>query len=200
MHRLMPPVLVAAMAASWAHVFADLEPEPPSAPTFMTADDDANLTRQIAGNEIDTVNELTLIAIDARALYGEVAETTHDATHRSILETLAVDRGEMAGALQQRTIALGGAPAERGDAVGTFHLASTSLRTPADSDSLAAVDEAFRRESYLVDAFDKALNEDLSAPTRSLLQAKLIALRASCDRIEALRTRIAQQTANLDGT
>jgi len=98
--------------------------------------------------------------------------------------------------LQQRVPALGARPAQTGQATGAIHRSFTALRGLVENDSVAAADEVYRGESYIIDELDKALNTRLTKVSRDMVSAELQRAKASRNQVEQLKTRIEARLMN----
>ena len=72
--------------------------------------------------------------------------------------------------MQDIVVAMGGKPAELGEAVGTGHRAFTGLRTIVDQDSEVAVEEVLRGERYIEEQISGVLAGDVSDSTANMLK------------------------------
>lgn len=161
-----------------------------SSPVSTNADAAAQLQPAMKA-ETDTLNNLTQIAIDAGTLYAEAGEKSNDAELKAELTTLSAHRKTFATGLQKRVAALGGKPAENGQAIGTVHRSFTAVRQLIENDSLAAAGEVYRGESYMIDEIDKALKEKtLTTVSRQLLDAEMADVKAGRDRVELIQARL----------
>jgi uncharacterized protein (TIGR02284 family) len=171
------------------------------------AEPNAAAAEQLGSNaeiaaETDSLNHLTRIAIDANRLYEEAAAEADDADLQSTLQTMAAERKMFAGKLQQRVAALGAKPAETGQPTGAVHRSFTALRGLVQNDSVAAADEVYRGESYIIDELDKAMMAKLTPASRQIVSAELDRVKAGRNRVEQLKTtieaRLAEEKARED--
>ncbi|MCI4646330.1 MAG: PA2169 family four-helix-bundle protein [Hyphomonadaceae bacterium] len=128
--------------------------------------------QDIRSNEIEQVNDLVSIYIDAAELYHEASDVTdNDPVVAETLEALAMERAAQRDNLQARIIELGGKPDEVGQALGTGHRAFTQLRTIVDNDSEVAIEEVLRAEHFVAGEIEEVLAEQITAQTRAMLTA-----------------------------
>ena len=138
--------------------------------------------------DVDALQDLTRILIDASSLYEEAAKDAQNDAYAAELQTLSASREEMASMFQQRVIDLGGEAPEHGQALGTAHRVFMEARTLGDEDTRVAVEEVLRGEEYLADEMrETAENDDLSPGTRAFVSAQLPAVEQDRDRVEALK-------------
>ena len=103
-------------------------------------------------SETQSLNQLTRIAIDANRLYDQAADEADDADLQAALRTMSEQRKMFAQRLQNRVAMLGGKPAETGQATGAVHRSFLALRGLVQNDSVAAADEVYRGETFIIDA------------------------------------------------
>lgn len=120
--------------------------------------------------EVTELNKITRIYIDAAALYKQAADIPDETNGlKPALLALSKEKNAQVDLLQERVLAVGGEPAERGQALGTAHRGFTSLRTIIDDDSEVAVEEVLRSERYIVEEINKAMPKTVSPESRTLL-------------------------------
>lgn len=137
----------------------------------ITDEDEANLTVE-ARAEINALNEITSILIDAEAIYMQASDMPDkNEGVRVFLKDLAAERESQTVALQQRVMTLGGEPDQFGEAIGTTHRAFASLRTLFDNDTEVAIEEVLRGERYIVEEIGKVLEGDISEEGEAILEA-----------------------------
>jgi uncharacterized protein (TIGR02284 family) len=144
--------------------------------------------------EVDRLNRLTRIAIDATRLYEQAAEMSGEPELKSELLTIAEGRKAFAWKLQQRVASLGAKPAETGQISGAIYRSFTALRGLIEDDAVTAAEEVQRGESYIAGELDKTLSEGLSPASRQVVEAELARVKAQRDRIEQVRAEIEQRT------
>jgi uncharacterized protein (TIGR02284 family) len=146
--------------------------------------------------ETNNLNHLTRVAIDATRLYDEAADEADDADLQTQLRSISSQRKAFAQNLQLRVASLGGDPAETGEATGVIHRSFTALRGLVENDSVAAVDEVYRGESYIIDELDKTLKTDMTPVSRQMVQAELARVKAQRDQIEKVKLQIEARLKN----
>ena len=120
--------------------------------------------------DIAALNGLIPVYIDAAALYKQAADIPDsDPELKPILLDLAKEHQADREELQDLVVAMGGKPAEFGEAIGTGHRAFTELRTLVDNDSEVAVEEVLRGERYIEERISKVLTGDVSDGTEEIL-------------------------------
>ena len=152
----------------------------------ITDEDEANLSAE-ARAEIDAMNKITSILIDAEAIYTQASDMPDkNEGVRLFLKDLAAERESQTVALQQRVLALGGEPDQFGEAVGTTHRAFASLRTLFDNDTEVAIEEVLRGERYIVEKIGKVLEGDISEEGETILETLRADVMADITRLEDL--------------
>ncbi|MBB34771.1 MAG: hypothetical protein CME88_03935 [Hirschia sp.] len=142
-------------------------------------------------SEVNHLNTLVSILIDAEALYKEAAMVPdEDARVPESLKALAASRANYREQLQERVIALGGEPDTSGEAIGTAHRAFMEARTVVDDDTETAVEETIRGEKYIIKQVKKQLDENPSAQTRTILNSLLGQLNADLASLKKLDAEV----------
>jgi uncharacterized protein (TIGR02284 family) len=146
-------------------------------------------------SETQSLNHLTRIAIDANRLYDQAADEADDADLQAALRTMSKQRKTFAQRLQDRVVMLGGKPAETGQATGAVHRSFLALRGLVQNDSVAAAEEVYRGETYIIDQLDRTLQGSLSPESRQLVQAEFERVKATRERVEQVKAQIEQKLA-----
>ncbi len=189
-------VLVVATAAvglgACAQIKNDARPDPALA-ARMQAD-------PAIASETQSLNRLTRIAIDANRLYDQAAENADDPDLQAALRTLSEQRKTFAQNLQNRVVILGGKPAETGQATGAVHRSFLALRGLVQNDSVAAVEEVYRGETYIIEQLNRALQGSLSPESRQLVQGEYERVTATRERVEQVKLQIERKLASKVGS
>ncbi len=110
--------------------------------------------------EVEMLNDVTSVFIDAEALYGDAAKLPdNDDQVRMIITQIAQERAAQRADLQEYVSQLGGEPDSMGEALGAGHRVFTQMRTAFSNDSAVALQEVLRGEHYIVDEIGKALEK-----------------------------------------
>lgn len=140
-----------------------------------------------ANPNIDALNKLTAISIDASALYKEAAGISDKAALKSELTYLSVQREKLTKILQSKIVAMGGVPAQDGQMLGVGHRTCTAMRNVFENIEKVAASEVLRGEQYLVDEMMKVEGSaDVNAMTKSDVKALLPGVVADRDRVKQL--------------
>ena len=131
--------------------------------------------------EVNELNKLTSIYIDAAALYKQAADIPdkNNGLKEMLLELHDYRNGE------REVIALGGDPATMGEALGTGHRTFTALRTAVDNDSEVAIEEVLRGEEYIRDELAKTAKMDLTPESAALIKKLQVSVNAEIKKLEA---------------
>lgn len=140
--------------------------------------------------ETQNLNRLTRIAIDANRLYDQAAEEADDADLQAALRTMSEQRKAFAQKLQNRVAMLGGKPAETGQATGAVHRSFLTLRSFVQNDSVAAMEEVYRGETFIIEQLDRTLQGYLTDESRQLVQGEFNRVMTTRDHVEQVKTRI----------
>ncbi|HET9646478.1 MAG TPA: PA2169 family four-helix-bundle protein [Burkholderiaceae bacterium] len=139
---------------------------------------------------IDVLNDLIETCKDGE--YGFKASSEHAKSPE--LKNVFTARGEecrrAAEELQAQVVALGGKPDNSGSASGAMHRGWISVRSVLTGyDDKAMLDECERGEDVAVASYRKALEKDLPANIRSLVERQAMGAQRNHDQIKALRDR-----------
>jgi uncharacterized protein (TIGR02284 family) len=188
MRRFLTIAVAIAALASCAQMETDARPD---AGAMGRLGSNAEITA-----ETDKLNHLTRVAIDANRLYDGAADEADDKELQVTLRTISSGRKMFAQKLQHRVAALGAQPAQTGQATGAVHRSFTALRGLIENDSVAAADEVYRGESYIIDELGKSLETKLTSVSRDMVSAELQRAKASRNQVEQLKTRIEARLMN----
>lgn len=182
-------ILVAALAlGACAQMKTDARPDPALA-IQMQAD-------PAISSETQSLNRLARIAIDANRLYDQAADEADDADLQAALRTMSEQRKTFAQKLQNRVAVLGGKPAETGEATGAIHRSFLALRGLVQNDSVAAAEEVYRGETFIIEQLDRTLQGSLTAESRQMVQTEFDRVTAARVRVEQVKAQIEQKLAS----
>ncbi len=141
--------------------------------------------------DIASLNKLIPVYIDAAALYKQAADIPdkHPDLKPYLLD-LAQQRQADREHMQAFVIAMGGKPAQYGEAIGTGHRTFTELRTLVDQDAEVAVEEVLRGERYIVDQIGGVLAGDVGPEMAGMLEDLRKEARANIAKLEAIDSAI----------
>ncbi|HEX7312841.1 MAG TPA: PA2169 family four-helix-bundle protein [Pyrinomonadaceae bacterium] len=120
---------------------------------------------------ISTLNELIETCRDGREGFRAAAEGVRGAELRELFHDYARQRADFAGTLQEEVRRLGGEPERTGSLVATLHRGWMGLRAALEgNDDRAIVSECERGESVALETYRTALNTDMPANVRALVE------------------------------
>lgn len=136
---------------------------------------------------ISTLNTLIETCEDGAKGFRTAAEGVNDRSIRDLFNTYASERERFAGELQSEVRKLGGTPEDGGSVSGALHRGWTNIKSAVTgrSDS-AIVAEAERGEDVAVESYQKALQADLPADVRAIVQRQFMQVKAAHDRVRDL--------------
>ncbi len=118
----------------------------------------------------------------------EKLESTDRADLASTFRRLGDQRGEFYKELQGLAASYGDALDEGGSVAGTLHRGWMALKDAlAGSDAEGVLDAAEQGEDHAVEAYTKALAEDLSPTLRAVVERQAAAVRAAHDEVRSVR-------------
>lgn len=140
-----------------------------------------------ASKGISTVNDLIETCRDGEHGFRTAAEGAKDPHVKSLFERYARQRAEMVRELQEQVRKLGGNPQQRGSVAASLHRGWMNIKTAVTGkDDSAIIAEAERGEDIAQAAYAKALQEDLPAGVRTLIQSQAEIVKLAHDEVRAL--------------
>ena len=142
-------------------------------------------------DDVESVlNELIETSKDGEKGFVRAAEDAHDAELKSLFTQCAQRCGEGAAELQSQVRAQGGRPAKSGSAAAALHRGWISIKEAVSSrEDKAILEECERAEDYAKAQYRKALEQDLPANVRAIVERQNQGVIANHDRVRALRDR-----------
>lgn len=120
---------------------------------------------------VSTLNELIETCRDGQEGFRTAAEGVRSAELRELFHDYARQRADFAGALQDEVRRLGGDPERTGSLVATLHRGWMGLRAALEGDDdRAIVVECERGEAVALEAFRAALDTDMPANVRAMVE------------------------------
>ena len=139
---------------------------------------------------VSVLNELIETSKDGEKGFQKAAEDAHDAELKSLFAEAARRCREGAAELQTRVRAEGGSPENTGTAAGTVHRGWMSLKEAVSSrDDKAILEECERGEDHAKAKYRKALEQNLPADIRAIVDRQYQGVLANHDRVRTLRDR-----------
>ncbi len=137
---------------------------------------------------ISTLNNLIATNKDGQNGFKEAAEGVERSDLKSLFYDNSQQRSQFAGELQTLVRELGGDPEDSGSITGTIHQGWINLKSAlTGNDEKAVLNECERGEDSAVKAYQTALEEELPANVRGVVQKQSQAVNAAHDKIKALR-------------
>lgn len=137
---------------------------------------------------IDTLNKLVETSKDGEYGFQNSAEHVKSASLRDLFTRRAADCRQAANELQMMVRAIGGTPEKDGTAVGAVHRGWVAVRgTLSGYTDLAMLEECERGEDAALGRYRKALEKDLPADVRALIQRQQDGAQRNHDQIRTLR-------------
>ncbi|MEZ5429281.1 MAG: PA2169 family four-helix-bundle protein [Pyrinomonadaceae bacterium] len=139
-------------------------------------------------NIISTINNLIQTCKDGQNGFKDAAEGVERSDMKSLFYECSQQRAQFAGQLQAEVRKLGGEPEEDGSFSGTLHQGWMNLKAAlTGNDETAVLNECERGEDSAVKAYRQALEQDLPADIRTLVQTQADKVKITHDRIKGLR-------------
>ncbi|MEO5765388.1 MAG: PA2169 family four-helix-bundle protein [Casimicrobiaceae bacterium] len=142
-------------------------------------------------DDVESVlNELIETSMDGEKGFMKAAEDAHDGELKSLFAQCAQRCREGAAELQSRVRAQGGTPEMTGSTTAALHRGWISLKEAVSSrEDKAILEECERGEDYAKAQYKKALEKDLAADVRAIVERQYQGVITNHDRVRALRDR-----------
>ncbi len=136
---------------------------------------------------ISTLNELIGTCRDGQRGFQTAAEGVADAALRELFYFYSRQRGGFAGELQDEVRRLGGDPEESGSAAAALHRGWMEIRAAvAGGDANAVIGECERGEDAALAGYRAALNVDMPANVRSMVERQFAEVKEAHERVRNL--------------
>ena len=138
---------------------------------------------------ISTINNLIETLKDGQKGFKEAAEAVSDPQLKSLFTEYSQQRARFAGELQTQARSAGEAePETDGSAAGAMHRGWINLKSAITSkDEKAILAECERGEDSAVQAFEKAMRDELPSSVRDIVSRQFSEIKSAHDRIRNLR-------------
>ena len=136
------------------------------------------------------LNELIETSMDGEKGFVKATEDAHDAELKALFTECAQRCREGAAELQSQVRAQGGSPKKTGSAAAALHRGWISLKEAVSSrEDKAILEECERGEDYAKAQYRKALEQNLPADVRAIVERQYQGVIANHDRVRTLRDR-----------
>ena len=143
---------------------------------------------------IATLNNLLEISRDGEQGFRTCAEGVQSPNLKALLEAAAGRCTEGAAELEAKIRSLGGDPAQGGSVSGSMHRAWTNIKSAITGMSENAVlAECERGEDSAKAAYEEALQQNLPADVKALVERQYQGVKANHDRVRNLRNAAASR-------
>lgn len=159
-------------------------------PNYATGDKNLGNSGEALSNDdvISTLNGLIETNKDGQEGFKTAAEGLQSADLKSTFYELGQQRSQFAGELQNAVRELGGDPENSGSVSGALHRGWINIKSAVTGqDDAAILNEAERGEDVAKNAYKSALEQNLPANVRSMLEQQSSEVKAAHDRVRALR-------------
>lgn len=142
---------------------------------------------------ISTLNGLIETCRDGQAGFQEASTNVKRADLKTLFAEASSERAKFVGDLQQEVRTLGGDPENSGSVAGALHRAWIDVKgTFTDKDDASILNECERGEDSAVATYRDALEAQLPANIRELVQTQYTSIQSMHDRIRNQRDRAAK--------
>ena len=141
--------------------------------------------------DVDVLKDVTKMLIDSQKGYAKAAEVTDDnyVLHAEFMER-SQERAQLITDFQTQTQSLGAEPETDGGVLGTLHRAMTDFSSLFRDDEKAALGAIDDGEERLAEYIESKLDDDITPPTRGLLQNAHMSARAGEAYAERMEHRV----------
>ena len=148
----------------------------------------------IANDEvISTLNNLVETCKDGQNGFRTAAEGVKSSELIALFNTYSQQRGQFASELQNEVQILGGDPEKTGSTAAALHRGWINIKsTVTGEDEGAVISECERGEDSAVKAYEAALQEDLPANVRTIVETQFAKVKEAHHRIRSLEKAKAQ--------
>lgn len=137
---------------------------------------------------ISTLNGLIETCKDGQEGFKQAAEGVTRSDVKSLFYELGQQRAKFAGELQSLVRELGGDPETTSSTAGALHRSWINIKSlVTGQDEAAILNEAERGEDSAVNAYKKALQENLPANVQTVVQQQSVEVKSGHDRVRDLR-------------
>lgn len=136
---------------------------------------------------ISTLNNLIETCKDGQSGFQTAADGVKNTELKTLFHTYAQQRGQFAGELQGEVRRLGGDPEQTGSIAATLHRGWIDIKSAVTGeDENAVISECERGEDSAVSNYKDALDANLPADVRSIVERQYAQVKEAHDRIRAL--------------
>ena len=137
---------------------------------------------------ISTLNDLIETCKDGEEGFLACSQSVKNPTLKSFFEEKAQRCATGARQLRDKVRELGGDPSQSGSTAGAMHRAWVNIKSAVTGmDDHAILAECERGEDVAKTAYEKALQQDLPADTRMMVEAQYREVKANHDRVRDMR-------------
>jgi uncharacterized protein (TIGR02284 family) len=139
-------------------------------------------------NVISTLNGLIETCKDGQEGFQQAAEGVQNSDLKSAFYEYAQQRAQFAGELQSAVRELGGDPENSSSLAGMLHRGWINIKSAVTGqDDKAILSEAERGEDSAKNMYSEALEQELPANIRSIVERQSAAVQQAHDRVKAMR-------------
>ena len=142
---------------------------------------------------ISTLNNLVETCKDGQNGFRTAAEGVKDTKLTTLLNTYSQQRAQFAAELQNEVRRLGGDPEETGSTAAVIHRGWMNIKSAVTGqDEGAIISECERGEDSAVKSYEEALEDNLPADVKMLVERQFLQVKEAHDRIRLLEKAKAQ--------
>ena len=136
---------------------------------------------------VSTLNNLIETCKDGQNGFQTAADGVKNSELKTLFHTYSQQRAQFAGELQGEVRRLGGDPEQTGSVAATLHRGWIDIKSAVTGeDENAVISECERGEDSAVSNYKDALNANLPADVRSIVERQYTQVKEAHDRIRAL--------------
>ena len=137
-----------------------------------------------------TLNSLIELNRDGQKGYQEAADKIGTSQIKEFCSKQSLARARFVGELQPQVRSLGGEPEKTGSVAAAVHRGWIDLTSTLGGGDHAILIATETGEDYAIGEYKKALDENLSAPVRKIVERQLQSVKRAHDKVKAMRDRL----------
>ncbi len=145
---------------------------------------------------VSTLNSLIEISRDGQKGFQEASDKIESPQIKEFCSKQSMARAQFVGELQPQVRTLGGEPEKTGSVAAALHRGWIDLTSTLGGGDHAILVATETGEDYAVGEYKKALDQNLPAPVRKIVERQFQSVKRTHDKIKTMRDRLDKSTAS----